>query len=64
MLGPRTSKYIPDIWLKRLFVVLAFYVGVGYFLRGFFDIRLPGVESSAAIGAATAASILYSNSRS
>jgi uncharacterized membrane protein YfcA len=43
MIGPRTSKYIPDIWLKRLFVVLALYVGVGYFLRGFFDIRLPGV---------------------
>jgi len=28
MLGPRTSKYIPDIWLKRIFVVLAAYVGI------------------------------------
>ncbi|NHM27233.1 sulfite exporter TauE/SafE family protein [Desulfofundulus sp. TPOSR] len=36
MIGPRTQKYIPDIWLKRLFVVLAFYVGLGYFSKGFF----------------------------
>lgn len=36
VLGPRTQKYIPDIWLKRLFVVLAFYVGLRYFSRGFF----------------------------
>jgi uncharacterized membrane protein YfcA len=36
MLGPRTSKYIPDIWLKRLFVVLAIYVGLRYFSKGFF----------------------------
>jgi uncharacterized membrane protein YfcA len=36
MLGPRTSKYIPDIWLKRLFVVLAVYVGLHYFSKGFF----------------------------
>jgi uncharacterized protein len=35
ILGPYTSKYIPDIWLKRLFVVLAFYVGVGYTTKGF-----------------------------
>lgn len=36
MIGPRTQKYIPDIWLKRLFVVLAIYVGLGYFSLGFF----------------------------
>jgi uncharacterized membrane protein YfcA len=35
ILGPRTSKYIPDIWLKRLFVVVAFYVGINYICRGF-----------------------------
>ncbi len=36
MIGPYTSKYIPDIWLKRLFVVLAVYVGLKYFSQGFF----------------------------
>jgi len=35
MIGPRSSKYIPDIWLKRLFVVLAFYVGIRYITKGF-----------------------------
>ncbi len=35
MIGPRTSKYIPDIWLKRLFVVLALYVGLRYSTKGF-----------------------------
>jgi hypothetical protein len=35
MLGPRTSKYIPDIWLKRIFVVLAIYVGLRYTTKGF-----------------------------
>jgi uncharacterized membrane protein YfcA len=43
ILGPITSKKIPDVWLKRLFVVLALYVGIGYTLRGFFDIRIPGI---------------------
>jgi uncharacterized protein len=38
IVGPYTSKYIPDIWLKRLFVVLAIYVGLKYVLRGFFGI--------------------------
>ncbi len=38
--GPYTSKYIPDIWLKRLFVVLALYVGLKYVLRGFFGISI------------------------
>jgi uncharacterized membrane protein YfcA len=36
MIGPRTQKYIPDIWLKRLFVLLALYVGLRYFSKGFF----------------------------
>ena len=35
IVGPMTSKYIPDIWLKRIFVVLAVYVGVGYTTKGF-----------------------------
>jgi hypothetical protein len=36
MIGPRTQKYIPEIWLKRLFIVLALYVGIGYLSKGFF----------------------------
>ncbi|HBZ54398.1 MAG TPA: hypothetical protein DEO88_03245 [Syntrophobacteraceae bacterium] len=35
VVGPITSKYIPDIWLKRLFVLLALYVGIGYTTKGF-----------------------------
>lgn len=35
VLGPVTSKKIPDIWLKRIFVVLAVYVGIGYVTKGF-----------------------------
>lgn len=35
IIGPRTSKYIPDIWLKRLFIVLALYVGLRYTTKGF-----------------------------
>jgi uncharacterized membrane protein YfcA len=35
MIGPRTQKYIPDIWLKRIFVVLAVYVGIRYISKGF-----------------------------
>ncbi|MDO9532745.1 MAG: sulfite exporter TauE/SafE family protein [Deltaproteobacteria bacterium] len=40
VVGPITSKYIPDIWLKRLFVILALYVGAKYTLRGFFGISI------------------------
>jgi uncharacterized protein len=36
MVGPRTAKYIPDKWLKALFIVLALYVGIGYLSKGFF----------------------------
>jgi uncharacterized membrane protein YfcA len=36
ILGPLTSKRIPEVWLKRLFVVLAIYVGLRYISKGFF----------------------------
>jgi len=39
-IGPVTAKYFPDIWLKRLFIILALIVGVNYVLRGFFGLRL------------------------
>lgn len=35
MIGPRTSKYIPEKWLKILFILLAFYVGIRYTTKGF-----------------------------
>ncbi|WP_045215974.1 sulfite exporter TauE/SafE family protein [Desulfonatronovibrio magnus] len=35
MIGPRTSQYIPDKVLTRIFIVLAFYVGLNYMARGF-----------------------------
>jgi hypothetical protein len=35
MIGPRTQRYISDVWLKRLFVVLAIYVGLRYCSKGF-----------------------------
>jgi uncharacterized protein len=44
ILGPYTSKYIPDRWLKRIFVVLAVYVGVGYTTKGFLGYSIfPGM---------------------
>jgi uncharacterized membrane protein YfcA len=45
LLGPIVSKKIPDIWLKRFFVVLALYVGMGYVLKAFVGgaWRLPGI---------------------
>jgi uncharacterized membrane protein YfcA len=43
IVGPMTSKYLSDVWLKRLFIVLSLYVGVGYLLAGFFGIKIPGV---------------------
>ena len=42
VVGPHTSKYFSDKWLKRLFIVLAFYVGIDYVLRGFFHYRIFG----------------------
>ena len=35
LIGPRTSKFIPDRWLKIIFIVLAFYVGIRYASKGF-----------------------------
>jgi uncharacterized membrane protein YfcA len=35
MIGPRTSQYIPDKVLTRMFIVLAFYVGINFMCRGF-----------------------------
>ncbi len=35
MIGPRTSKYIPDRVLKIIFIILAFYVGLRYTSKGF-----------------------------
>jgi len=44
VLGPLTSKYIPELWLKRLFVVLAVYVGIGYLTKGFLGYSvMPGM---------------------
>ena len=42
VIGPRTSKYFSDKWLKRLFIVLALYVGIDFVLKGFFNIRMFG----------------------
>ena len=42
VIGPRTSKYFSDLWLKRLFIVLALYVGIDYVLAGFFNIKITG----------------------
>jgi uncharacterized protein len=38
--GPYTSKYFSDKWLKRMFIVLALYVGIDFVLKGFFGIKL------------------------
>ena len=35
MIGPRTSQYIPEKVLSRIFIVLAFYVGFNFMARGF-----------------------------
>ncbi|WP_231688272.1 sulfite exporter TauE/SafE family protein [Dethiosulfatarculus sandiegensis] len=40
MIGPRTSKFIPDKWLKIIFIVLAFYVGIRYTSKGFLGYSL------------------------
>jgi hypothetical protein len=42
VIGPRTSKYFSDKWLKRLFIVLAFYVVIDFVLRGLFNYRIFG----------------------
>jgi uncharacterized membrane protein YfcA len=40
MIGPYTSKFIPDIWLKRIFIALAFYVGLRYVTKGFLGLSI------------------------
>ncbi|MBF0202221.1 MAG: sulfite exporter TauE/SafE family protein [Desulfamplus sp.] len=35
MIGPRTSKFIPEKVLKIIFIILAFYVGLRYTTKGF-----------------------------
>ncbi len=35
MIGPRTSRFIPDKGLKVIFIILAFYVGLRYTTKGF-----------------------------
>ena len=40
IVGPYTSKYISDLWLKRMFIILAFVVGIDYTAQGFFGIKL------------------------
>ena len=42
IVGPYTSRFFSEIWLKRLFIVLALYVGTDYVLRGFFQIKMFG----------------------
>jgi uncharacterized protein len=42
LIGPRTARFIKDIWLKRLFILMSLYVGVDYLLRGFFKIKMLG----------------------
>ena len=34
-IGPKTSKYFPEKYLKILFALLAFYVGIRYLTKGF-----------------------------
>jgi len=38
--GPITSKYFSDIWLKRIFIALACYVGIDCVLRGFVGVGI------------------------
>ncbi|MGE4296623.1 MAG: sulfite exporter TauE/SafE family protein [Desulfovibrionaceae bacterium] len=40
VVGPRTSKYIPEKGLKILFIILAFYVGIRYSTKGLLGISL------------------------
>ncbi len=40
LMGSKTSKYIPERYLKIIFAALAFYVGIRYTTRGFFGLNL------------------------
>ena len=39
-IGPATSRFIPDLWLRRLFIVVCLFAGICYILRGFYGLRL------------------------
>lgn len=39
-IGPKTSKFIPEKYLKVLFALLAFYVGIRYITKGFLGYSL------------------------
>jgi len=43
IVGPMTSKYLSDALMKRIFIVLSLYIGLGYTLAGFVGIKIPGV---------------------
>jgi len=43
IIGPMTSKYLSDSLMKRIFIILSLYIGVGYTLAGFAGIKIPGV---------------------
>ncbi|WP_459852461.1 sulfite exporter TauE/SafE family protein [Humidesulfovibrio idahonensis] len=43
IVGPMTSKYLSDALMKRIFIVLSLYIGLGYTLAGFAGIKIPGV---------------------
>ncbi|HWR02534.1 MAG TPA: sulfite exporter TauE/SafE family protein, partial [Humidesulfovibrio sp.] len=43
IVGPMTSKYLSDSLMKRIFIVLSLYIGIGYLLAGFYGIKIPGV---------------------
>jgi len=43
IIGPMTSKYLSDSLMKRIFILLSLYIGLGYTLAGFAGIKIPGV---------------------
>jgi len=43
IIGPKTSKYLSDSLMKRIFILLSLYIGLGYTLAGFAGIKIPGV---------------------
>jgi len=43
MIGPRTSKFIPEKGLKVIFIILAFLVGLRYTFKGFFPAFYKGL---------------------
>lgn len=42
LVGPYTSRFFKELWLKRIFIVLALVVGIDYVCRGFFNFRIFG----------------------